>query len=572
MTPSLFPSEPQHAPRLSTCVQAAVEKHSKRGTEARGAVFTRAEVVNFILDLVGYTTEKPLNNFRILEPSFGEGAFLLPVIDRLLSSLKGIKHKSLVSDLTRSLFCVELNVDSFNRTRKKVSESLEKHGFQPNEIETLCDAWLKNGDFLLEPIEDGFSFIVGNPPYVRQELIPDVLLQEYKRRYSTIYDRADIYIPFIERSLSLLEEKGALGFICPDRWMKNRYGGPLRQMIARNYRLKFYVDMVNSAVFENDVLAYPAITVITREPAGVTRLAHRPMVESNSLAGLSSQMHAAQLGDQQEVKELKGIVENDEPWILESSDQIAIVRRLEKSFPTLEDAGCRVGIGVATGADDVFIGLMKELNVEDDRKLPLAMTQDIQSGSVNWRGYGVINPFGEDGKLVDLDHYPRLKSYFLSREAILRGRHVSKTRPASWFRTIDKITPVLANVPKLLIPDIKGSANIVYESGHLYPHHNLYFITSKEWDLRALRTLLMSGIARLFVATYTTKMHGGFLRFQAQYLRRIRVPHWKDVTKDVKKQLIDASGKCDVSACRAAAFEAYRLTKAERQALGGNGT
>ena len=46
--------------------------------------------------------------------------------------------------------------------------------------------------------------VIGNPPYVRQEMIPDVLLAEYRSRYTTVYDRADLYIPFIERSLRLL--------------------------------------------------------------------------------------------------------------------------------------------------------------------------------------------------------------------------------------------------------------------------------------------------------------------------------------------------------------------------------
>lgn len=40
-----------------------------------------------------------------------------------------------------------------------------------------------------------------------------------------------------------------------------------------------------------------------------------------------------------------------EPWILEASDQLTLVRRLERALSTLEEAGCRVGIGVATGAD-----------------------------------------------------------------------------------------------------------------------------------------------------------------------------------------------------------------------------
>jgi uncharacterized protein YlaI len=66
-----------------------------------------------------------------------------------------------------------------------------------------------------------------------------------------MYDRADIYVAFIERSLQLLANKGVLGFICANCWMKNRYGGPLREFISKNFYLKFYVDMVDTQAFSS---------------------------------------------------------------------------------------------------------------------------------------------------------------------------------------------------------------------------------------------------------------------------------------------------------------------------------
>ena len=87
-----------------------------------------------------------------------------------------------------------------------------------------------------------------------------------------------------------------------------------------------------------------------------------------------------------------------------------LVRRLERDYPAIEDAGCKVGIGVATGADKAFIGPYDQLDVEDDRKLRLAMTRDISSGEVDWRGLGIVNPFGEDGRLVDLDELSETQS------------------------------------------------------------------------------------------------------------------------------------------------------------------
>jgi len=250
---------------------------------------------------------------------------------------------------------------------------------------------------------------------------------------------------------------------------------------------------------------------------------------------------------------------------------MSLIRHLEKQFPSLEEAGCTVRIGVATGADKAFIGDFDGLDVEQDRKLPLVTTKDITSGEVRWLGQGIINPFTESGGLVDLHEYPRLRRYLEARQDIIAGRHCAQKSPANWYRTIDRITPALAQRQKLLIPDIKGDAHIVFEEGRLYPHHNLYYVTSAEWDLRALQAVLLSSLTRFFVSSYSTKMHGGFLRFQAQYLRRIRIPRWGDVPDALREELTDAATRRDLKACNRAVFKLYGLSKEERSALEGEG-
>lgn len=557
-------------PGLSA-VQDSVNQLAEAGIEERGAIYTRREVVEFILDLVGYTVKSPLISYRLLEPSFGEGDFLLAAADRLLSAWRSTSPDGGTKALNNCIRGVELHRKNFNTTRSNLKALMKGHGLSVKEADTLLRTWLIQGDFLLTPLAFEFSHVVGNPPYVRQELIPQALIAEYRQRFQTIFDRADLYIPFIENSLSHLEEGGALGFICADRWMKNRYGGPLRKMVSERFHLKYYVDMVNTPAFLTEVSAYPAITVITKEKTGPTRLAHRPKITRASLSKLARTMKRKTLLDAKEVKEMSGVMNGIEPWILESFDQLAVVRRLESQFPAIEDIGCKVGIGVATGADKVFIGPFDTLNVEPDRKLPLAMTKDIIEGTAQWRGYGVINPFKDDGSLVDLLKYPKLAAYFEKNKFLIKKRHVSKKNPNRWYRTIDRIYPELAQKPKLLIPDIKGEAHIVYEDGHLYPHHNLYFITSDEWDLRALQAVLKSGIARLFISIYSTKMRGGFLRYQAQYLRRIRIPRWEDVPPRIKTALMTAAEKGDASACNSAVFKLYGLSKEEREAVRGNG-
>ncbi len=557
------PSFPDFCP-----VTEAVNAMANAGIEERGAIFTRREVVDFILDLAGYVAAAPLHTFRLLEPSFGFGDFLLPAIDRLLVAWK--RSEAGPDALLGAVRAVELHRASFDRTYALVVQKLRAAGIGLREAECIADQWLIKGDFLLVPLSSQFDVVIGNPPYVRQELIPHALMAEYRARYRTIYDRADIYIPFIERSLSLLTDDGQLGFICADRWMKNRYGGPLRAMVAGGFHLRIYVDMVNTPAFHQEVVAYPAITIIGREKSGLTRIAHRPEISDDALSQLSAALRSPDIPSPASgVREIQAVASGAEPWILDSSDQLALVRRLESEFPLIEDAGCKVGIGVATGADKAFIGAFDALDVEASRKLPLAMTRDIMDGSVKWRGFGVVKPFGDDGKLVKLDQFPKLKRYLEDRREQIAGRHVALKAPANWYRTIDRIYPDLADEPKLLIPDIKGAAHIVYEEGRLYPHHNLYFITSDTWEMRALQAVLLSGIARLFVATYATRMRGGYLRFQAQYLRRIRLPDWEAISPAMRKALKLAAEMGDVEACNNLTFDLYGLSAQERATLGG---
>lgn len=550
-------------------VERAVEELSQSGIEARGAVFTKREVVDFILDLVSYTSDRPLHKYVLLEPSFGDGEFLQAAVERLLSAWTKHSPTTPAENLASCLRAVELHGPTYDRTRRELAAKLCAAGITRAASRKLVDAWLIHADFLLAELPLSFDFVVGNPPYVRQELIPDVLLTEYRARYTTIFDRADLYIPFIERSLRLLSDHGRLGFICADRWTKNRYGGPLRQLIAEKFCLQIYVDMFESQAFNSDVIAYPAIFIVGRRGPSGTRVARRPKISRPVLGSLARRLTGSESPPLDGlVHEVTNVGRGADPWVLEAPDKLSLVRRLEHDFPTIEDAGCKVGIGVATGADRAFIAPFDNLDVEDDRKLPLVMTHDILTGEVRWRGLGIVNPFANDGRLVHLEHYPRLKRYLNARRDQIARRHVARKNPRNWYRTIDRIHPDLAQQPKLLVPDIKGDAHIVYECGRLYPHHNLYFITSAEWDIHALQAVLLSGVARLFVATYSTPMRGGHMRFQAQYLRRIRLPFWSRVPALVQQALIAAGKRRQFEDCTQAVAELYRLETNERTALG----
>jgi len=551
--------------------QQCVTPISSSQAAERGAIFTKREVVDFMLDLAGYCIEEDLTQASLLEPSFGQGDFLFVAIGRLLDSC--ILHRgpllNAVPLLRNAIRAVELHQETFTSIRSELLLFLQERNIRQQEALQLADAWLVHDDFLLTEFSQRFSHIVGNPPYVRQELLPDALIARYRARYRTIYDRADLYIPFIERSLSLLTTDGSLSFICSDRWMKNRYGGPLREFISQRFHLRYYVDMTGTDAFQTNVTAYPAITVITAQKGTQTAIVRRPHLDATFLQTLATTLRSdPNASTDPSIQVLTNVVTRSQPWILSaSSEEQLLLLRLEEEFPLLEEAGCKVGIGVATGCDAVFIGSQELLPIEEDRKLPLLMTDDIHTGRITWSGNVIVNPFDVHGTLLSLERYPRLKAYFLAHEELLKKRHVAKKNPRVWYRTIDKISEPLTYQPKLLIPDIKGTPHVVYDEGHYYPHHNLYVVTSSSWDLQALQALLRSSVARFFVANYSVKMRGGYFRFQAQNIRRIHIPRFEQVSAIQRERLQQAAQQADVSVCDEVAFELYHITDDERRLL-----
>lgn len=510
----------------------------------RGAVFTKQSVVDFMLDLIGYDPVLPIHERRILEPSFGGARFLLTAVDRLLAAWRTHSTASDYSELLGAVRAVELDSETFDAVKRHLREHLGEQGFSEFEAAKLADTWLIQGDFLWADLGGEFDFVVGNPPYVRQELIPLESLVAYRAAFPTMVGRADLYVAFIERCLDLLGPSGRLSFICADAWVRNEYGRALRRKVAGQFHMHEYIDMYGVEAFEADVSAYTSIFDIERATPGVTIATKALAADADHLAALAEAVHGRVGTGLAPVRTIDRLAADGSPWLLSVASPVSIIEDLEARYPTLQEAGLRVGIGVATGADKVFVAPLDGLDVEDDRKLPVAMGRDVSKGQLAWSGKGVLNPYAEDGGLVDLDKYPRLAAYLEPHFELLAKRHTAKENVTKrWYKTIDRITPSLTWEPKLLIPDIRGDGDsIAYDEGTVYPHHNLYFITSKTWNLRALQALLRSGIAHLFVEAYSTRLGGGYLRFQAQNLKRIRVPHWDSITK-ADQQVMTETGE-----------------------------
>lgn len=87
--------------------------------------------------------------------------------------------------------------------------------------------------------------------------------------------------------------------------------------------------------------------------------------------------------------------------------------------------------------------------------------------------------------------------------------------------------------------------------------------------MHALQAVMRSGIARLFVSLYSTRMRGGYLRFQAQYLRRIRLPRWGSVGEPVRERLRRCSDTNDRHELNGIVASLYDLSTDEMDLMEG---
>ncbi|MGH7964954.1 MAG: Eco57I restriction-modification methylase domain-containing protein, partial [Candidatus Binatia bacterium] len=528
-------------------------------------------VVDLLLDLAGYTPAIDLGAMVAVEPAAGDGRFLIAMVERLLASCQN-HGRSLIS-CAPALLSYELDPEANNVSRDALLRVLRGHGVAEEEGEALVNAWIRTGDYLLDaPSLPPADFVIGNPPYVRLEDMDVATADLYRRRYRTMVGRADLYIAFFEAALKQLKRGGVCAYICADRWMLNQYGAELRRLITASYGVETLIEMHRADAFALDVSAYPAITVIRRGSQGEAVVARADTdIAANGSASIGRVLMQARTGTST-LSRIPGLqaarvdswFHGADPWPCTSPERLTLLKHLEAEFYPLESAGTgtKVGIGVATGADDVFITTDPDV-AEPSRLLPLAMASDTRGGELAWSGNYLVNPWNDRG-IVDLSAYPKLRSHFLAHEQRLRDRHVGKRNPAGWYRTIDRVDHRLTNKTKLYISDIKDRLNPVLDRGETYPHHNLYFVQSAVWDPEVLGGLLLSDVAQFFVECYGVRMRGGYLRFQAQYLRRIRVPRPHDVTPNQAESLRHAFRQRSRVLATEAALDVYGIVQLPR--------
>jgi len=480
-----------------------------------GTVYTNEEVVSFILSLAGLNTLSDFLTKKILDPAVGEGAFVIPLIRRIIE-LSAIEESKIISSL-KNLTLVELDPRKIEILKRNIIIELSKYNVNYKEYYKFIR--IINNDYLLANT-DRYDVIIGNPPYVRYDNIPIEKIEIYKRLFSCFKSRSDLYILFIEKGIKSLKQNGILSFICADRWLNNQYGISLKKTIYYNFFFKDFIKIENFSPFSEEVIAYPAIFSI----ANMEKLNSSYYV-AHSKEELDFKMYSTR----------KSNISFDENGNF-------IFNTVNPKHTLIEEQGFKIGIGVATGADKVFIVQENIGKLENEVLVPLITRKDVNDTGIDWKNRFVINPFfNNTSSLINLDDYPNTKKYLNDHYSELADRHVALKNNKNWYKTIDRIDINLLKKPKLLIPDISTKNIIYYDKGEYYPHHNFYYIIgNNEEELLILRAILSSDFVKIQIAEKGLLMNGGALRWQAQTLRKVYIPNIKLMSKKQKKEIIFA--------------------------------
>ena len=82
-------------------------------------------------------------------------------------------------------------------------------------------------------IADGFDVVIGNPPYVRADF-RDARHKETRGGYETLWEKWDLFVPFMERSFKLLREGGVSSLIVSDASGHAKYALKAREWFLHN--------------------------------------------------------------------------------------------------------------------------------------------------------------------------------------------------------------------------------------------------------------------------------------------------------------------------------------------------
>jgi len=188
----------------------AIARENRDYKKKMGQYMTPLDTAKFFISKRNYKLTD-----KILEPSFGEGAFIISIIDRFIEIYKPENISDFVlSLLHKNIFGIEMDTQLYDKTinliEKKYNCIIEKIKIN-----------LFNSDFFdINFFTEKFDYIEGNPPFGGSfDESKGIRLDKLYGKYNGIKIKKETYSFFTHACYKLLKTDGQMGFICSDTFM-----------------------------------------------------------------------------------------------------------------------------------------------------------------------------------------------------------------------------------------------------------------------------------------------------------------------------------------------------------------
>lgn len=226
-------------------------------------IFTPVHIVNLILNTVGYKNDNVLNK-SIMEPAFGDGAFLVKIVERLIitAKTKGFDASAIKALILSNVFGIEKDNELYQKALTKIYKVLAKYDI--NDIDMSNNLICGDTILLHNTFKHKFDFVVMNPPYQRNHHCSEEVLSAIKDlKYTT--GSTDLYIAFYEMAINMLNSTGKLGCIAPNSFMTNTSQKLFRNDLIENQMVSHIFNYKSYKVF-NNASTYTCICIINMSP------------------------------------------------------------------------------------------------------------------------------------------------------------------------------------------------------------------------------------------------------------------------------------------------------------------
>ncbi len=370
----------------------------------------------------------------------------------------------------------------------------------------------------------GFDAVIGNPPYVRQETLGREFKAYAKDKYETYAGAADLYTYFIERGVKLLNESGLFGIIVANKWLRARYGKPLRQWLKKQ-ALREIVDFGDLPVFEQ-ATTYPCILTIGKSAPQDSFSAVQ--VESLNFAKLQEYVN-------QNAYEVLRDALDDGGWSLSDKETQKLFLKISDSgVPLAQYVNKKIYRGILTGLNEAFVinKVTKDRLIQEHPSSakvikPFLAGRDIKRyAEPVVERYVILIPSGwtEDNMGISSDPwaivqatYPAVANHLeqfheKAEKRWDKGDYWWELRPCAYYDEFEK--------PKIILPDISLRGNFTYDEKHAFVANTGYIIPV---DDKYLLGVLNSKLTTFIYGSISSTYRGGYLRFIYQYLAQLPI-------------------------------------------------